>query len=332
MKKGFLIVAHGSRKGDANQQVTELVNGLSDYYQSNMFETAFMELASPSLEDGIKALMNKKMDQLIAYPFFLFKGMHFTKDIPDIIQNILNKYSPKMTFKMLDPIGLHPKIFDLVQEELYDEVTDQFEVKKVAPSKIEEKSMELIEKNLNVHKISPEEKPIIKRVIHTTGDFDFLTNMIFKNGAVAAGLKAVREKKIIYTDVTMVMAGINKKLGHEVKCILNEPDVIKLAKNEGITRAAAGLKSLSQKLDGNIVVIGNAPTALIALTNMVKEKKIKPALIVGIPVGFVNAKESKSYLSILKDIPLITNRGQKGGSTVAVAIVNALIKMEFNPT
>ena len=330
MKKGFLIVAHGSRKDDANQQVKNLVNKLNNYFQSVMFEPAFMELASPTIEDGIKALAKKNMDQLIAYPYFLFKGMHFTKDIPNLIQNIINKLEKKVDFKMLDPIGQHPKITDLVQEELYDEVIDQLKLNKVAPSKIEDKSMELIEKNLNGHEIPPEQKPIIKRVIHTTGDFDFLTSIIFHDKAVSAGLKAVEEKKIIFTDVTMVQAGINKKLGHDVRCVLNDSEVMKLASHEGITKASAAMKSLSHKLDGNIIAIGNAPTALIELVNMIKNNGLKPALIVGIPVGFVNAKESKSYLTTIKDVPYITNRGQKGGSTVAVAIINALIKMAFN--
>ncbi|HJN02654.1 MAG TPA: precorrin-8X methylmutase [Nitrospinota bacterium] len=330
MKKGFLIVAHGSRKDGANQQVKNLVNELNNYFQSVMFEPAFMELASPTIEDGIKALAKKNMDQLIAYPYFLFKGMHFTKDIPNLIQNIINKLEKKVDFKMLDPIGQHPKITDLVQEELYDEVIDQLKLNKVAPSKIEDKSMELIEKNLNGHEIPPEQKPIIKRVIHTTGDFDFLTSIIFHDKAVSAGLKAVEEKKIIFTDVTMVQAGINKKLGHDVRCVLNDPEVMELASHEGITKASAGMKSLSHKLDGNIIAIGNAPTALIELVNMIKNNELKPALIVGIPVGFVNAKESKSYLTTIKDVPYITNRGQKGGSTVAVAIINALIKMAFN--
>ena len=329
MKKGFLIVAHGSRKSDANQQVIELVEKLSNYFQSTMFQPAFMELASPTIEDGINALAKKNMDQLIAYPYFLFKGMHFSKDIPNLIQNIIDNLEKKIPFKMLDPVGHHPKITDLVQEELYDEVIDQLKLNKVAPGKIEDKSMELIEINLNGHEIPPKQKPIIKRIIHSTGDFDFLTSMIFHDKAVSAGLQAIQEKKIIYTDVTMVQAGINKKFGHDVQCALNKPKVLSQADKEGITRAAAGMKSLAHKLDGNIIAIGNAPTALIELVNMIKKNGLKPALIVGIPVGFVNAKESKSYLTTIKDAPYITNRGQKGGSAIAAAIVNALIKMAF---
>ncbi len=329
MKKGFLIVAHGSRRKEANQQVINLVNRLSDYFQSDMFEPAFMELATPSLEDGVKALAKKNIDELVAYPYFLFKGMHFTKDIPNLIQSAIDNLEKKVAFKMLDPIGANSMIPDLVQDELYDVVMEQLKIKKVAPSKIEEKSMELIEKNLELHQIPEDQKPIIKRVIHTTGDFDFASNMVFNNGAISDGLEAIRNKKTIYTDVTMVQSGINKKFGHEVKCVLNEEHVINQAKSENTTRTAAGIKSLAHKLDGNIVAIGNAPTALIALVDMIKNENIKPALTIGIPVGFVNAKESKAYLTTLKNTSYITNRGQKGGSTVAVAIVNALIKKAF---
>ena len=274
-------------------------------------------------------LAGKGIDELVVYPFFLFKGMHFSEDVPDIIESALEKLDKKITYKMLDPVGMHPDVFNIVQDTLYDEVIGQLEFRKTAPHEIEDKSMEIIENYLDEHIIPPDQKPIVKRVIHTTGDFDFLDSMIFHEEAVKEGLKAVREKKVIYTDVTMVQAGINKRFGHEVKCVLNDPGVVELAERKGLTKAAAGIRSLGRELNGNIVTIGNAPTALITLVDMIKNDKVRPALIVGIPVGFVNAKESKEYLTTLKDVPYITNRGHKGGSTVAAAIINALIKMEF---
>ncbi|MCK4847239.1 MAG: precorrin-8X methylmutase, partial [Deltaproteobacteria bacterium] len=197
---------------------------------------------------------------------------------------------------------------------------------------IEDKSMEIIEASLGNSDIAPEERPIIKRAIHTTGDFEFLHSMVFYKGAVAAGLKALREGCTIFTDVTMVQSGINKRFGHDVKCVLNEEAVISGAERNGMTKAAFGIQSLGTEMDGAIVAIGNAPTALIKLVDMVKAGEVKPALIVGIPVGFVNAKEAKHYLATLPastGTPYITNKGHKGGSTVAAAIVNALIKMEF---
>ncbi|OGV97560.1 MAG: hypothetical protein A2Z59_05315 [Nitrospinae bacterium RIFCSPLOWO2_02_39_17] len=189
--------------------------------------------------------------------------------------------------------------------------------------------MEIIENYIGNNNIPIEQKPVIKRVIHTTGDLDFLKNMVFSEEAVSEGLKAVREKKIIYTDVTMVQAGINKRFGHEVRCVLNSPEVVRGAEIEGMTKAAYSIKMLNHRLDGNIVAIGNAPTALAALVDMIRHENVRPALIVGVPVGFINAMESKEYLRTIKEVPYITNRGRKGGSTVAAAIVNALIKMGF---
>ncbi|MBI3582833.1 MAG: precorrin-8X methylmutase [Nitrospinae bacterium] len=328
-KKGVLVIAHGSRRDEANQQVLTLVKRLRDYFQTDMFEGAFMELASPSIKDGIKTLSEKGIEELIVSPFFLFIGMHYSKDVPALIREAIEEIDGRIGFKMLKPVGMHPEIFDLLKDILYEDIADQLEFKHLPPSLIEDRSMDIIENYIGNNNIPADQKPVIKRVIHTTGDFDFLKSMIFSEDAVSEGMKAVREKKIIYTDVTMVQAGINKRFGHEVRCILNNPEVVKGAEIEGLTKAAYSIKMLNQRLDGNIVAIGNAPTALTALVDMIRHENVRPALIVGVPVGFVNAIESKEYLSTIKEVPYITNRGRKGGSTVAAAIVNALIKMGF---
>lgn len=331
-KKGVLVIAHGSRRDEANQQVFTLVKRLRDYFQTDMFEGAFMEIASPSIKDGIKKLSEKGVEELIVSPFFLFTGMHYSKDVPALIREAIEEIDERIGFKMLKPVGMHPEIFDLLKDILYEDIADQLEFKHLPPSMIEDRSMDIIENYIGNNNVPADQKPVIKRVIHTTGDFDFLKNMVFSEEAVSEGLKAVREKKIIYTDVTMVQAGINKRFGHEVRCILNNPEVVKGAEIEGLTKAAYSIKMLNQRLDGNIVAIGNAPTALSALVDMIRHENIRPALIVGVPVGFVNAMESKEYLRTIKEVPFITNRGRKGGSTVAAAIVNALIKMGFVST
>ncbi|VAV83032.1 Cobalt-precorrin-8 methylmutase [hydrothermal vent metagenome] len=328
-RKGFLIIAHGSRREEANERVYELTAQLKNYFQTDLFEPAFMELAKPSIRDGINALAARDIDEIVAFPFFLFKGMHYSKDVPNIIERAVAKLDKDIKITMMDPVGMHPQVFDLVQEMLYDQVTDQFEFKKIEPSKIEDKSMEIIERAIEDAEMPEDERPVVKRVIHTTGDFDFLKSMIFQGNAVAEGCKALLAKKTIFTDVTMVQAGVNKRFGHEVRCVLNDPGVEEGAAKAGMTKAAYALRSLGTKLNGNIVAIGNAPTALIKLVDMIKQEGIRPALVIGIPVGFVNAKESKEYLRGIDEVPYITNRGQKGGSTVAAAIVNALIKAQF---
>lgn len=329
MKKSFLVVAHGSRRKEANEQVTTVVKRLNHYFQTDMIEEAFMELAEPSIGDGIRALAEKGMEELVVYPFFLFKGMHFKKDVPEEIEKGIAALGRDIPWRMLEPIGMHPDIFDIVKDMMYDEVIGSLSFSEVSPEKIEDRSMELIETFLEEGAIPRDRRPVVKRVIHTTGDFDFLKSMLFHDKAVSEGLRAVREKRPIFSDVTMIQSGINKRFGHEVSCILNDPDVIKLAEEENITKAAAGIRSLGHRLDGNIVAIGNAPTALITLVDMIKNEGVRPALVVGIPVGFVNAKESKAYLTKQTEVPYITNKGAKGGSTVAAAIVNALIKVEF---
>ncbi len=329
-RKGFLVIAHGSRKEEANRRVFELVRRLRGYFQSSMFEAAFMELAKPSIEDGIRTLVEKGADELVAFPFFLFKGMHYSKDVPGIIEAAIDTLDRDVSVRMMEPLGMHPQVFDLVQEMLYEEAAGEFEFTRVDPSEIEDRSMDIIESCLDGADLPVEEKPIVKRVVHTTGDFDFARNMVFHRDAVSEGRKAVREKRTVFTDVTMVQAGINKRFGHVVRCVLNEPGVAERARSLGLTRAACGIRSIGRELDGNIVVVGNAPTALITLVDMIRRDNLRPALVVGIPVGFVNAKESKEYLASLDNgVPYITNRGHKGGSTVAAAIVNALIKMEF---
>lgn len=331
-KRGFLVVAHGSKKAEANERVFALVKELKEYFQSDLFEPAFMEMAKPSIPEGIRALAAREVDEIVIFPFFLFRGMHFSSDVPKIIASTIAKLDRKITTKMLEPIGMHPKIFSMVEEMLYDDVSEAFEFTSVNPGDIEDKSMEIIEASLTGADIVPEERPIIKRAIHTTGDFDFLKSMVFHKNAVAEGLRALREGCTIFTDVTMVRSGINKRFDHDVRCVLNEEAVVKGAESSNMTKAAFGIQTLGKEMDGAIVAIGNAPTALIKLVDMVKAGEVKPALIVGIPVGFVNAKEAKQYLTTLSTTggtPYITNKGHKGGSTVAAAIVNALIKMEF---
>ena len=330
-KRGFLVVAHGSKKAEANDRVFALVSELKEYFQTDLFEPAFMEMAKPSIPEGVRALAAKSIDEIVVFPFFLFRGMHYSSDVPKIIASTIAKLERPISTKMLDPIGMHPKIFSMVEEMLYDDVSEAFEFTSVNPGDIEDKSMEIIEASLGGADIAPEQRPIIKRAIHTTGDFDFLNSMVFHKDAVTEGLRALREGCTIFTDVTMVQSGINKRFDHEVRCVLNEEAVVKGAEKGGMTKAAFGISSLGKEMDGAIVAIGNAPTALIKLVDMVKAGEVKPALIVGIPVGFVNAKEAKHYLTTLPALggtPYITNKGHKGGSTVAAAIVNALIKME----
>ncbi len=199
------------------------------------------------------------------------------------------------------------------------------------PQKIEEKSMAIIEEHLQGLHFSPGEKQVVKRVIHATGDPGYGKIMVFSPGAVDKGISLLSQGKDLITDVEMVRVGINRKklmeMGGEVSCFIHHPQVIEGARKEGITRAAYTVSWAREKIKGSIMVIGNAPTFLFALLDLIKKEQVKPAFIIGAPVGFVGSSEAKEELEKQDTVPYITLRGIKGGSPVAVSIVNALFKM-----
>lgn len=199
------------------------------------------------------------------------------------------------------------------------------------PEGIERRSMEIIEERLHDFPFDPLQKPVIKRVVHTMGDPSFAPLILFSPGVVEAGIEALLAGAPIFCDVEMARAGISrpisKELGIEVGCLIHDPLVSEQAKEQGTTRAVAAMRhALKANPEGAIFVIGNAPTALFVLLEEVEAGRAKPALVVGVPVGFVGAAESKEWLTSFT-IPWITVQGEKGGSTVAAAIVNALLRM-----
>lgn len=195
------------------------------------------------------------------------------------------------------------------------------------PDEIERRSMEIIESELSVP-IPPENKAVVKRVIHCTADFDYARNLVFSEGAVEKALSTLKGGCTIVTDTQMAKSGINKtaagKLGCEVLCFMSDPDVAEIAKKRGCTRAVASMEKAS-RLGGPLVfAIGNAPTALLRIREMMDEGTLRPELVIGVPVGFVNVVESKEAI-METDVPYIVSKGRKGGSNVAAAIVNALM-------
>ena len=196
------------------------------------------------------------------------------------------------------------------------------------PMDIEKRSFEIITEELNGKVFGDGKDDIVKRVIHTSADFDYADNLVFSEGVVEKALSAIRRGACVVTDTNMAFSGINKKiissLGGDVKCFIGDRDVSKEAKERGVTRAMVSMEKACGIEKELILAIGNAPTALIWIDKLVKEGLMRPAVIIGVPVGFVNVIEAKDL--ILKgDIPYIVSKGNKGGSNVAAAIVNALI-------
>ena len=199
----------------------------------------------------------------------------------------------------------------------------------VLPKDIEKRSFEIIESELT-EKIDEKIKPIVKRVIHTTADFSDEKSLVFSENAVVTALEAIKNGASIVTDTNMAKAGINKKalskFGGNVYCFMADEDVAEKAKKDGTTRATASMEKASQMDERVIIACGNAPTALIKLYELIKENKINPYLIIGVPVGFVNVVEAKELI-MEAECQYIVARGRKGGSNVAAAICNALIYM-----
>lgn len=201
------------------------------------------------------------------------------------------------------------------------------ELEKLPPEEIERRSFALIERELP-HPLDPAHAFIIKRVIHTTADFDYVDSLYFSPTAVAAGLAALGQGERIVTDTNMARSGINKAaleaLGTEALCFMAHEDIAAEAKRRGTTRAAAAVDKAA-KLPGHpVFAVGNAPTALIRMEELIRQGSLSPSLIIAVPVGFVNVVQAKELI-LQTEVPCIVARGRKGGSNVAAAIVNALL-------
>ena len=198
----------------------------------------------------------------------------------------------------------------------------------IKPMDIEKRSFAIITELLGDTRLDPENELVIKRVIHTTADFDYVQNLVFSPHAVSRGIQALRDGCDIVTDTQMAKSGVNKtilsKLGGQVHCFMSDEDVAREAKERGVTRAIVSMEHAARLPKPCIFAIGNAPTALISIHELMEAGKLHPALIIGVPVGFVNVVESKE-LFIGSEVPHIIARGRKGGSNVAAAICNAML-------
>ncbi len=196
------------------------------------------------------------------------------------------------------------------------------------PHEIEQLSFQIIDSEAGEHGFSADQWPVVRRVIHTSADFEWQRMIRFHPQAILSGVSAIRKGCPIITDTNMARAGIRQRdlarFGGTVKCYMTEKQVAETAARKGITRAKAAVDVAAPELSGGIYVVGNAPTALLRLIELMDLGTVRPALVVGLPVGFVNAAESKALL-LERDVPHVTNVGRKGGSNVAAAVVNAFI-------
>ncbi len=196
------------------------------------------------------------------------------------------------------------------------------------PREIEQRTFEIIDEEAGAHDFTPKQWEVVRRMIHTTADFEYVKTTCFHPRAITAGIDAIRRGKAIITDTHLAQSGIRKKelleFGGRVHCFVSDREIAKQAEKEGTTRAHAAVDAALDVMKGGIYVIGNASSALLQLIDFVENNKANPALIIGLPVGFVNATETKETL-LKKDFPFITNVGRKGGALVAASVVNTLM-------
>ena len=207
------------------------------------------------------------------------------------------------------------------------------QIEEVKPKEIEERSFAIISEELGARTFAPHTELIVKRCIHTSADFDYTDNLCFSQDAAVKAMEAIQRGVSVVTDTNMAKAGINKvslgKYGGSVHCFMADADVAEAAKLHGTTRASESMKKAAAMGEPFLYAIGNAPTALVTLYDLMQEGQVKPELIIGVPVGFVNVVQSKELI-MSSDVPYIVARGRKGGSNIAACIVNALLYMIDN--
>lgn len=330
MKTGVILISHGSKLNSGNDGLFQVADMLRAMNRWDVVEAAFLQLAEPGLPEVLERTAESGVDRIVVVPLLLFRGNHVYKDIPEMLAQEKEKY-PHIEFIYTNNIGADERIALIAADRIHETLIERHYGNKQRleqPQAIVDESFEIIEKLVDLESVPALHRPVIQRAIHATGDTEYAYNLLFHPNAVEAGIYALKSGKNIVTDVNMVKSGVSRgpveKFGGKVICRISDKSVIDDAKNSGKTRAIVAMQQSTSEMKDGIVVIGNAPTALFELIDLIKNGAAQPALVIGIPVGFVGAVEAKHAL---KDIPIpyITNTNRKGGSAVAVSIVNAII-------
>ncbi len=269
MDESIILIGHGSPRKDANNlelMVTMLHSMIHPGCSDECVTSSYLQFAEPDIMTTIRGLVKGGSKRIILHPFFLNAGMHVTKDIPELIKEAVELF-PAVEFIYTEPLGIHEKLAQIVMERIGA-------VTPLAPEEIERRSFEILSEEADLNSVPAEQLPIVQRVIHATADFEFKKTLVFHPGAIATGIRAIREGKDILADVEMVRTGINKRLlerwGGKVVCSIAEEDVVRLSKETGRTRAEIAIeKGIGENV--GIIAIGNAPTALLRVMELLRE-------------------------------------------------------------
>lgn len=321
----IIIVLNGSHAEDADhlKTFTNLIHdAIHPGCTKQCVKAASLQHAKPSLSQATKDFIEEDTKKIIISPFFLHSETHITADIAAAIEKNRTKY-PDIEFVYAEPLGFSEKIVNDITDRLNAE-------QRLKPYEIEEKSFQIISEESALYNKPVEQLPIIIRVIHATADFELGKSLLFHPDAIQKAKELIKAGKDILVDVEMLRAGISskklKRFGADVRCYINDPEIAKLSQKTDMTRSELAIEKGITENNIGIVAIGNAPTALLKTIEIMKRcDAAKEMVCIGVPVGFVKALESKILLSC-QSFPFITNLSRKGGSPVASAIVNSLIK------
>jgi precorrin-8X/cobalt-precorrin-8 methylmutase len=322
-KKAVLLLGHGSPVREANRVLRDVARSIQASGGYASVQPAFLQFEEPDFHAALDLIAREGAREVIITPYFLYRGSHITNDVPRLIEEAKKRH-PGINLTLAPTLGFHTKLVDVAIERI-EEAEGGDERPRFKRHPIERESFGIIEKGLGGVRFSGSELSVVKRVIHATADFDFKELLSFSPGAVQAGIRAVLQGRNIITDVKMVEAGIKSEgLTGRVLCFSSDRDVARASRKVGATRTALSMRKGARFMESGIAVVGNAPTALRELLRLVGCGEARPALVVGVPVGFVGAEEAKEEL-MRSGSEFISCKGKKGGSAVAVSIVNALI-------
>jgi len=322
---GILIVGHGSPRPQANEGFIGLVGRIAARLGGQVpILPTFFSIARPSLQEQVALLAGQGVRRIVLMPYFLYRGQHVFKDIPSLLEECKRNH-PQVAIEFLPTLENEPGLEDIVVDRLAPFVADA-EPLPTNGQAIAQRSFQIIDRHLPQDRF-PDKRvlAIVRRVVHATADVSFGRSMRIHSQAIQRGLEALAAGKPIICDVRMVQAGITA-VRNPVLCAIGDEDVRTLAQIHGCTRAAAAMEKLADSLEGAIVAIGNAPTALWKLMEIARGGGPRPALVAGLPVGFVGAAEAKLAL-IQSDLCYISNTGPRGGSPVVAAAINALASL-----
>jgi precorrin-8X/cobalt-precorrin-8 methylmutase len=333
---GVIVLVHGSRgkvgRIEVESSLQRIVGGLRGRLASGIeVEGAALQFNNPSLEESVATLAGRGVKRVIIVPYFLFAGRHITEHVPLELADLQPMY-PDIKFILADVMGMDDSFISLIARRVGRAAPDLLRPSSGSKgNSIESESMKIVDSLLPPSlTASNNELQVIRRMVHACGDPGAAELVRFSQGAVGHGVEAILKGRQIITDVRMLMAGIDMRLaaacGCDIACAMDYADAGGVEAEPGTTRAAAAINFLGSRLDGSIAAIGNAPTALLALIELIDRGTARPALVVGMPVGFVKADEAKEAL-MKRDVPYITVTGTRGGSPMAAAAVNALLRL-----